>query len=161
MEQYLGDMNMKICAIYLDDLIIFSDSLDLIIFSDSLEDQLNRLDKVLTRLKQCNLKLNPKKCSFLQSKVKYVGHVVSENGVEPDPEKLEKVANWPIPKNAEEVRQFTSFAGYYRRFVKDFSKIAKPLTKPFTPLYLTKMVRRLNLLNLSFGAKTSKKLLMN
>ena len=53
---------------------------------------------------------------------------MSENRVEPDPEKLEKVANWPIPKNAEEVRQFTSFAGYYRRFVKDFSKIAKPLT---------------------------------
>ena len=53
---------------------------------------------------------------------------MSENGVEPDPEKLEKVANWPIPKNAEEVRQFTSFVGYYRRCVIDFSKIAKPLT---------------------------------
>ena len=62
-EQCLSDLNMKICAIYLHDLITFS---------DSLEEHLNRLDKVLTRLKQCNLKLNPKKCSFLQSKVKYV-----------------------------------------------------------------------------------------
>lgn len=119
MEDCLGDLNMKICAIYLDDLIIFA---------STLEEHLDRLDQVLKRLKDCNLKLNPKKCKFLQTKVKYVGHIVSENGVEADPEKLEKVRNWPTPKNAEEVRQFTSFAGYYRRFVKDFSKIAKPLT---------------------------------
>ena len=119
MEQCLGDLNMKICAIYLDDLIIFS---------STLEEHLDRLDQVLKRLKECNLKLNPKKCKFLQTKVKYVGHIVSEKGVEADPEKIEKIRNWPTPKNAEEVRQFTSFAGYYRRFVKDFSKIAKPLT---------------------------------
>ncbi|MCG7878261.1 MAG: DDE-type integrase/transposase/recombinase [Candidatus Thiodiazotropha taylori] len=119
MEQCLGDLNMKICAIYLDDLIIFS---------NSLEQHLERLDMVLNRLKECNLKLNPKKCFFLQTNVKYVGHIVSENGVQADPEKIEKIKNWPTPKNAEEVRQFTSFAGYYKRFVKDFSKIAKPLT---------------------------------
>ena len=119
MEQCLGDYNMKICAIYLDDLIIFS---------SSLEEHLKRLDLVLSRLKECNLKLNPKKCLFFQTKVKYVGHIVSENGVEADPEKIDKIINWPKPKNGEEVRQFTSFAGYYRRFVKDFSKIAKPLT---------------------------------
>ena len=119
MEMCLGDYNMKICAIYLDDLIIFS---------STLEEHLDRLDKVLTRLRECNLKLNPKKCKFMQRKVKYVGHICSEHGVEADPEKIEKVVSWPRPKNAEEVRQFTSFAGYYRRFVKDFSKIAKPLT---------------------------------
>ena len=119
MEQCLGDLNMKICAIYLDDLIIFS---------NSLEQHLERLDKVLNRLKECNLKLNAKKCKFLQTKVKYVGHIVSESGIEADPEKLDKVVNWPTPQNAEEVRQFTFFAGYYRIFVKDFSKIAKPLT---------------------------------
>ena len=79
-------------------------------------------------MKECNLKLNAKKCKFLQTKVKYVGHIVSESGIEADPEKLDKVVNWPTPQNAEEVRQFTSFAGYYRRFVKDFSKIAKTLT---------------------------------
>ena len=64
----------------------------------------------------------------MQRKVKYVGHIVSEYGVEADPEKIEKVINWPEPKNGEEIRQFTSFSGYYRRFVKDFSKVAKPLT---------------------------------
>ena len=108
---------MKICAIYLDDLIIFS---------DSLEEHLKRWDMVLKRLKECNLKLNPKKCKLVQTKVKYVGHVFSENGVEPDPEKNDKGQK---AKNAEEIRQFTSFAGYYRRSVKNFSKIAKPLTE--------------------------------
>lgn len=80
-------------------------------FSNSLEQHLERLDKVLNRLKECNLKLNAKKCKFLQTKVKYVGHIVSESGIEADPEKLDKVVNWPTPQNAEEVRQFTSFAG--------------------------------------------------
>ena len=54
----------------------------------------------------------PKKCKLMQRKVKYVGHICSEQGVETDPEKTEKVVKWPVPKNAEEVRQFTSFAGY-------------------------------------------------
>ena len=60
-------------------------------------------------------------------KVKYVGHIVSEHGVEPDPDKITKVKNWPIPCNSEEVRQFLGFAGYYRKFIKDFTKIARPL----------------------------------
>ena len=61
--------------------------------------------------------------------MKYVGHIVSENGVEADPEKLRKIRNCPIPKTSEEIHKFRSFAGYHRRFVKDFSKIAKPLTE--------------------------------
>ena len=95
MEMCLGDYNMKICAIYLDDLIIFS---------STLEEHLERLDKVLTRLIECNLKLSPKKCKLMQRRVKYVGHICSEQGVETDPEKTEKVVKWPVPKNAEEVR---------------------------------------------------------
>ena len=95
MEMCLGDYNMKICAIYLDDLIIFS---------STLEEHLERLDKVLTRLKECNLKLSPKKCKLMQRRVKYVGHICSEQDVETDPEKTEKVVKWPVPKNAEEVR---------------------------------------------------------
>ena len=120
MEQCLGDLNMKICCIYLDDLIIFS---------DTLEEHLERLNTVLNRLKECNLKLSSKKCKFLQRRVKYIEHIVSEFGVEVDAEKVKNVINWPKPKNGDEVRQFTAFAGYYRRFVKDFSKIAKPLTE--------------------------------
>ena len=90
MEQSLGDLNMKICAMYLDDLIIFS---------NTMEDHLEQLDKVLQRLKDCNMKLNPKKCKFLQTKVKYVGHIVSENGLEADPEKkLRKLETSPYQR---------------------------------------------------------------
>ena len=107
MKQCLGDYNMKICAIYLEDQNIFSSSLD---------EHLKSLDLVLNRLKECNLKLNPKTYLFFQTKVKYVGHIILENGVEADPEKTDKIINRQKPKNGEEVRQFTSFAGYGRRF---------------------------------------------
>ena len=60
-------------------------------------------------------------------RVKYVGHIVSEKGVEPDPAKIDKVINWPTPTTPDEVRQFLGFVGYYRKFVKDFSKIARQL----------------------------------
>ena len=148
-----GDYNMKICAIYLDDLIMFS---------STLEEHLERIDKVLTRLKECILKLNPKKCKLMQRKVKYVGHIVSEYGVEADQEKIEKVINWPEPKNAEEIRQFTSFSGYYRRFVKDFSKIAISLTDLHHSRHLhIKGGTKLNQINHFNGTQRSRMLLMH
>ena len=102
---------------------------DIIIFSDTFEEHLDRIERVLLRLRECGLKLNPKKCSFCQEeKIKYVGRIVSANGIEADPEKCDKVVNWPTPRTPEEVRQLLGFAGYYRRFVKGFSRIAKPLT---------------------------------
>ena len=124
MEECLGSLNMKICVIYLDDLIIFS---------DTFEQHLERLDIVLTRLQQCNLKLSPDKCYFLQERVKFLGHVVSHEGIETDPDKIEKIRNWPRPSNPDELRSFVAFAGYYRRFVKDFSKVTKPLTDLLPP----------------------------
>lgn len=68
-----------------------------------------------------------KKCSFFQEKDKYVGHIVSKKGIEADPDKIEKVRLWPTPSTPEQVRQFLGFAGYYRKFVQNFSKIAKSL----------------------------------
>ena len=120
MENCLGDLHTTICFIYLDDLIIYS---------DTFEEHLERLEKVFERLRSCNLKLSPKKCAFLQKRDRYVGHIVSEDGVEADPEKMDKIAHWPTPSNPEEVRRFLGFAGYYRKFVKDFSKIARPLSE--------------------------------
>ena len=124
MEECLGDLNMKICVIYLDDLIIFS---------NSFEQHLERLDIVLTRLQQCNLKLSADKCYFFQERVKFLGHIVSKDGIETDPDKIEKIKNWPRPNNPDELRSFVAFAGYYRRFVKDFSKVTKPLTDLLPP----------------------------
>ena len=82
---------------------------------------------MLTRLKECSLKLSAEKCFFMQKSVHFLGHVVSDCGVETDPDKKEKVKNWPVPKNADELRSFIAFAGYYRRYVKDFSSLQNRL----------------------------------
>ena len=118
MEECLGSLNMSICIIYLDDIIIFS---------KTFEEHLERLDKVLTRLKSCNLKLAPEKCCFFTDKVKFLGHVVSRNGIETDPEKIDKIKDWPTPKTPSDLHSFLTFAGYYRRFIKDYAKITRPL----------------------------------
>ena len=132
MEECLGSLNLKICVIYLDNLIIFS---------YSFEQHLERLDIVLTRLQQCNLKLLADKCFFFQERVKFLGHVVSSSGLETDPDKIEKINNWPRPTNADQLRSFVAFCGYYRRFVKDFSKVTKPLTDILPPPTTKKKVK--------------------
>ena len=94
MEECLGDLHLKVCLVFLDDIIIFS---------DTFKEHLDRIERVLLRLRECGLKLNPKKCSFCQEKVKYVGHIVSANRIEADPEKCDKVVNRPTPRTPEEV----------------------------------------------------------
>jgi hypothetical protein len=118
MERCMGDLNLRDCLIYLDDVIIFSTS-----FSEHLK----RLDAVFTHLEEHNLKLKASKCEFFKSKVTYLGHVVSEKGIETDPDKIEAVKTWPVPSTVKEVRAFLGFVGYYRRFVKGFASIARPL----------------------------------
>ena len=119
MEDCLGDLNLRICYIYLDDLIIFS---------RTFEEHISRLQQVFQCIRDNHLKLSPKKCAFFMDKVKYVGHIVSKNGIESDPDKI-KVLNWPRPTKPDEVRQFIGFVGYYRRFIKNFTRIAKPLNE--------------------------------
>jgi len=87
-----------------------------------------QLTKVLQRLRKHNLKLQIDKCKFLRKEVTYLGHIISENGILPDPSKLSAVKNFPTPKKIKDVQSFIGLAGYYRKFIKDFSKIAKPLT---------------------------------
>lgn len=118
MERCMGDLNLQDCLIYLDDIIIFSSDIDT---------HIQRLDFVFSRLAAYNLKLKPQKCEFFKTKTTYLGHVVSSEGIHADPAKTEAVMKWPIPKNVKDVRKFLGFVGYYRRFVKGFSSIARPL----------------------------------
>src|SRR5271166_706150 len=74
-----------------------------------------------------NLKLSPKKCHLFLKEVKFLGSIVMANGIKPDPEKIDKVRNWPVPLNVKQVRGFVALASYYRRHIPGFAQIAKPL----------------------------------
>lgn len=119
MNKVLTGINGIKAFVYLDDVIIIG---------TSLEDHQKQLRDVFTRLRKFNLKLQPVKCEFLRKEVSYLGHVITEEGVQPDPKTTESVVNFPLPKNAKDVKSFLGLAGYYRRFVKNFSQISKPLT---------------------------------
>lgn len=114
MERCVGEMNLKEVLVFIDNLIIFS---------LSLEEHEQRLKRVLQRLKEYGLKLAPGKCQFFQTSVRYLGHVVSERGVETDPEKVKALTTWPIPTNLKELQSFLGFAGYYRRFIQGYSHV--------------------------------------
>ena len=118
MENCLGDMNMHSCLIYLDDIVVFS---------RTFEEHIERLEKVFERLVEAGLKLSPAKCNLFQKELKYLGHIVSPEGIATDPKKVECVREWPVPQNLKQLQSFLGFVGYYRRFIKDFSKISRPL----------------------------------
>ncbi|GAB1869457.1 RNA-directed DNA polymerase [Camponotus japonicus] len=118
MEKVLHGLLSKKCLVYLDDVIIFGKTFD---------EMMENLNIVFSRLKEANLKMNPKKCTFFQKNVKYLGHIISNKGVTTDPEKIIAVRDWPIPHTRKQLRSFLGFCSYYRRFVKGFSSVAKPL----------------------------------
>ena len=86
-----------------------------------------RLREVFDKLRQFNLKIEPDKCEFFKTELNYLGHVLTGEGVKPDPEKIKDITNFPTPKNTLDVKSFLGLAGYYRKFIPQFSKIAKPL----------------------------------
>lgn len=118
MECVLAGLVGEACLVYLDDVIIMG---------RDFEDHLFNLEKVLRKIRGANLKLNPKKCALFRKKVNYLGHVITSEGIQTDPAKVEAVQKWPTPKDKTEVRAFLGLCSYYRRFVKGFSEIAKPL----------------------------------
>ena len=102
---------------------------DIIIFSQDASSHIERLEAVFQKLGKAGLKLRPSKCEFFKKRIRYLGHIVSEEGVSTDPKKVEAVLNWHVPKTVYDVRAFLGFVGYCRRFIKGFSKVAIPLRK--------------------------------
>ena len=100
---------------------------DIIIFSKIEETHLQHLEEVFECLRKAGLKLKLQKCSFFKKHIQYLGHLISDEGIQPLPEKLESIAKMPVPQNAKQVKQFLGLVGYYRKFVPHFSDIARPL----------------------------------
>ncbi|GAU12466.1 hypothetical protein TSUD_229990, partial [Trifolium subterraneum] len=107
--------------------LVFFD--DILIYSRSWKEHLEQLASVLNMLELHSLVANKKKCQFAQGSIEYLGHVISEEGVAVDPNKIKSVVQWPVPKNVKGVRGFLGLTGYYRKFIKDYGKIAKALTE--------------------------------
>lgn len=106
--------------------LIFFD--DILIYSRSLEEHLVHLEKVFCRLAENQLKIKESKCQFASQKIGYLGHVISQEGVQVDTTKTEAIEQWPIPTNLKELRGFLGLTGYYRRFIKDYGSVAGPMT---------------------------------
>ena len=120
MNFVLKDLINKICFVYLDDIIILG---------KSLQEHIQNIKIVFQRLREANLKLQLDKSEFLRKEVAYLGHIITTEGIKPNPDKIETIKKLTLPKNQKEIKSFLGFLGYYRRFIKDFSKLTKPFTK--------------------------------
>jgi hypothetical protein len=117
MDNIFQDMQARV-IVYMDDIIIFA---------PTKEQHDQTLEEVFERVKKHGLRLKRKKCEFLKDEIAYLGHVVSKEGIAPDPQKTEAINKMPIPENVSAVRTFLGLASYYRHFIPDLSTIASPL----------------------------------
>ncbi|GJS05268.1 putative reverse transcriptase domain-containing protein [Tanacetum coccineum] len=122
------DLMNRVCKPYLDKfVIVFID--DILIYSKNKKEHEEHLKAILELLKKEELYAKFSKCEFWIPKVQFLGHVIDSQGIHVDPAKIESIKDWASPKTPTEIRQFLGLAGYYRRFIEGFSKIAKPMTK--------------------------------
>ncbi|XP_025801385.1 uncharacterized protein LOC112880861 [Panicum hallii] len=125
---YFMNMMNKVFMEELDKfIVVFID--DILVYSETAEEHAEHLRVVLERLRQNQLYAKFSKCEFWLEKVAFLGHVLTADGVAVDPEKIEAVSEWQQPKSVTDIRSFLGLAGYYRRFIENFSKIAKPMTE--------------------------------
>ena len=120
MVSCLGDLHLNGCIIYLDDIIVFS---------GTPKEHVQRLHGVFAKLASAGLKLKPNKCKLFKKKITYLGHVVSEGGIEVDPRKTEAVKMWPVPKTVMDVRSFLGFTNQYRKLIPKYVHLAGPLNQ--------------------------------
>lgn len=120
MDNVLRGLQNVICLVYLDDIIVFS---------TSLQEHMVNLEKVFQRLSESNFKIQLDKSEFLKLETAYLGHVISNEGIKPNPDKIAAVKKYPLPKTPKQIKQFLGLLGYYRKFIPDFARITKPLTQ--------------------------------
>ena len=120
MQRVLGNLHLNGCIVYIDDIIIYT---------KTEKEHEDMLEKVFQRIQEAGLKLSPKKCRFFQREIKCLGHVVSEEGIACDPSKTVAVSKWPVPANVKDLQRFLGFTGFYRGFIQDYARVARPLTE--------------------------------
>lgn len=118
MNTVLSGLQGLKCFVYLDDIVVYA---------NSLTEHQEKLKVIFDRLREHKLLLNADKCEFLRKEVNYLGHVITDKGLAPDPKKTEAVDKYPVPQTSRDIKSFLGLVGYYRKFIKDFSKIAQPL----------------------------------
>lgn len=119
MDNVLRGLQGIHCMVYLDDIIVYS---------SSLQEHIDKLRLVFDRLRQTNFKVTLDKSEFLRKEVLYLGHQITKDGLKPNDDKIKAVLDFPIPKTPTEIKSFLGLVGYYRKFIRDFSKITQPLT---------------------------------
>ena len=118
MTVVLQELLSKICLAYLDDVIVYS---------ANNQSHLDHLDTVFSRIRESGLKMKPRKCTFFQKEVLFLGHIISENGLQPDPSKIEVVKGWPLPTTVKEMQSFLGFVNFYRDFIPAAATLMAPL----------------------------------
>ena len=113
----MGSIGLR-CLVYLDDIIIFG---------ETLQEHHYRLQQVFQKLREHDIQLEPDKCEFLKTELQYLGHTITADGVAPDPNKIRAIVEFPTPKTTTSVKSFLGLVGYYRKFIPNFSRRAKPL----------------------------------
>lgn len=118
MNMALSGLTGTKCFVYLDDVVVYG---------ASLEDHNKKLKDVFLRLREFNLKLQPRKCFFLRKEIRYLGHIITNSGIKPDPNLVDAIVNYPTPKNIKDVMSFLGLSGFYRQYIDNYAQISEPL----------------------------------
>ena len=125
MDIVLAGLKWQCCLVYIDDVVIYS---------PTFEQHLVDLEKVFQALREANLTLKATKCCFCRKEMRYLGHVITQDGIKPDPTLIKAVSDFPRPQTIKDVQSFLGLSGYYRRFIKNYAKIAEPFYKQLRQL---------------------------